>query len=341
MHKAKPLFITYKTDLGGASLGKLYEDILKEDFDFFELNMIEIDAIQGSLKRFTSYLSQILLLRKFVKSNLKNGQKVVFQNVKPALFCFGLWNSRNGILISDFSHTLFNWYKSKKIKKNARYYFQILLYRKFHKILALTTNLKSNIEEIYKIDGSKIIYIPLPLDFNEYHQKPQHINKLPKVLFVGGEFYRKGGDVVLDAWDIELKGICELVIVTNTSLPPKEGVTILKNVKKGTSKHKELFQQSDIFILPTDRDAYPIVLGEAAVCSLAIITTQFAFGAKDIIVDKVSGIVATSAKACVEELIRLLKNPELIFQYKENTYMHIQNNFSNENFKASILKSIQ
>lgn len=341
MSNTRPFFVTFITDLGGRSLGRLYEDILKEEFDFFQLNMIEINAVNGRFKRLTYYINQVILLRKSVKRTIKQGQKVVFQNMRPALLCFGLWNSRNGILISDFSHSLINWYKGNKIKKDARHYSQIFFYRKFYKILTLTTNLKSNIESVYQIESSKIQYLPLPLDFNEYHQNPQKVSKLPKVLFVGGEFYRKGGDVILNAWDTELKEICELVIVTNTPLPPKKGVTILYNVGKGSAIHKELFKQADIFILPTDRDAYPVVLGEAAVSSLAIITTQFAFGAQDIIINKVSGIVAPSAKACVVELIDLLKKPELIMRFKENAYNHVQTNFSNENFKSLLLKSIQ
>lgn len=341
MSNSKPLFVTFLTDLGSTSLGKLYEDNLKEDFDFFHFDMIKINAVQGRFKKISNYIRQVLLLRKIVRRTLNQGQKVVFQNMKPAMFCFGLWNSSNGVLVSDFSHTLLEWYKGKKIKKNTRYYSQNFLYRKFYKILTLTTNLKSNIEAVYNIDSSRIHYLPLPLDFNEYYQKPQKVSTLPKVLFVGGEFYRKGGDVILDAWHRELKNTCELVILTNTPLMPIEGVTILYNVSKGSDQHKAFFKEADIFILPTDRDAYPIVLGEAAVSSLAIITTQFAFGARDIIINKVSGIIAPSAKACVEELIRLLKDPDSIMRYKENTYKHVQINFSNENFKSSILKSIQ
>ena len=40
--------------------------------------------------------------------------------------------------------------------------------------------------------------------------------------------------------------------------------------------HKFFFSSADIFILPTYRDAYPIVLGEAAAAGLAIITTKYA-----------------------------------------------------------------
>jgi glycosyltransferase involved in cell wall biosynthesis len=230
-----------------------------------------------------NYLKKILELRFQVKKTSNEGHKIVFQNLKPALFSFGLWNAKNGIVISDFSHSLFEWCKKKSYKKNKRFYSQRILYQQLYKILTFTDNLKANLEEVYNISSEKLYNVPIPLDFENYYQVPQPVGAKPKVLFVGGEFNRKGGNHILNAWESKLKGKCELTILTNSKIEAKEGIHVFNDVSKGSQEHISIFQSSDIFILPTDRDAYPIVLGEAAVSSLAIITTQYAFGAKNII----------------------------------------------------------
>lgn len=337
----KPLFVIYKTDLGSTSLGVLIEENLKTDFNFFYFDEVNLKKNQNKFIYTFNYVKKIVQLRHQVRKTSSNGHKIVFQNLKPALFSFGLWNSTNGIVISDFSHSLFEWCKKNTYKKNKRFYSQRLLYQKLYKILTFTDNLKGNLQEVYGISQEKIFSVPLPLDFENYYQVPQEVSSIPKVLFVGGEFYRKGGNHILDAWERKLKGKCELTILTNSEIETKVGLKVFNSISKGTPEHISIFQSSDIFILPTDRDAYPIVLGEAAVSSLAIITTQYAFGAQNIILNGQSGFISETAEGCIEHLITLLDNPKMIMKFKSNTHNYIQKHFSTEVFRDTILQAIQ
>ncbi|OYX86482.1 MAG: hypothetical protein B7Y83_01160 [Flavobacteriales bacterium 32-34-25] len=340
-HNSKPLFVIYKTDLGSTSLGVLLEENLKTDFNFFYFDEVDLKTNQNKFIYTINYLKKIAELRHQVKKTSNQGHKIVFQNLKPALFSFGLWNSTNGIVISDFSHSLFEWCKKKTYKKDKRFYSQRILYQKLYKILTFTDNLKGNLQDVYGVSRDKLFSVPIPLDFENYYQVPQEVGTIPKVLFVGGEFYRKGGNHILNAWDSKLKGKCELTILTNSEIEEKEGIKVFNSVSKGTQEHISIFQSSDIFILPTDRDAYPIVLGEAAVSSLAIITTQYAFGAQNIILDGESGFISETAEDCIEHLITLLDNPGMIINFKRNTHDYIQKHFSREVFRDTILQAIQ
>jgi glycosyltransferase involved in cell wall biosynthesis len=342
MYTSKPLFVTYMTDLGGTSLGKSYQNMLEEECNFFVFDLIKMLKISNKLFFYKAYINHIFDLRKAVKKTIKGGGKVIFQNLKPALFTYGIWDKTNSIIISDFSHTLYQWYREDGVfQKNKKYYAQKILYQKLYRLIALTDNLAENFNKAYGISHDKIFYVPLPLDFDYYYQEPKETPDIPRVLFVGGEFYRKGGNHLLAAWDSKLKGKCELILLTNDIVESKEGIIVHNKVSKGDLLHKELFQQADIFILPTNRDAYPIVLGEAAAASKAIITTKYALGARNIIKHQESGLIMESPETCVDGLLILLENIALIDQFKKETNQWVLKKFNAQKFKAAFLKAIK
>ena len=94
-----------------------------------------------------------------------------------------------------------------------------------------------------------------------------------RILFVGGDFVRKGGDVLLQAYRDRLQGPAELHFVTAHQMPDEEGVFIHNGVKPNSPELLELFTTADIFALPTRGDCLAVVLGEAMAASLPIVTT--------------------------------------------------------------------
>lgn len=341
MSSSKPLFVTMSFDLGSSSQSKALEKLLDSEFDFFNLDLKKIKAQQSTYLKIRLFLQDLVALRKQVKVASKRNSKIIFFNLKPALFTIDLWDKTNALTCSDFSHSLFNWYNQRKIKRDLRFYFQKKLYSRFYRILTWTENLKQCISEVYDVDITKVLKVPLPLDFDELAQQPTVLNKIPKVLFVGGELERKGGNLLVNAWETKLKGKCELIILTQSKFNAPEGLKVFNNILKGSKQHIELFKTSDIFILPTYRDAFPYVLGEAAMASMAIVTTQYALGAKDIIKHGKSGYIAENSEKCVDYLMKLLENHELIKEFKNETYKLVQQGYSKKIVVQSYLNAIK
>ena len=96
----------------------------------------------------------------------------------------------------------------------------------------------------------------------------------PRVLFVGGDFVRKGGLVLLEALRGPLAGRCELDIVTRDPVPPQPGVTVHYGLQPNSPLLLRLFEEADIFVLPSLADCLAVVLMEAAAAGLPIITTD-------------------------------------------------------------------
>jgi glycosyltransferase involved in cell wall biosynthesis len=99
----------------------------------------------------------------------------------------------------------------------------------------------------------------------------------PRLLFVGGDFVRKGGPDLLDAWRAGgLHEFASLEIVTDwpvgESLPP--GVTITRGVAAHSAAWRACWARADAFVLPTRNDAFGQVYQEAAAAGLPTIGTR-------------------------------------------------------------------
>ncbi|MBF6599358.1 MAG: glycosyltransferase family 4 protein [Dehalococcoidia bacterium] len=94
-----------------------------------------------------------------------------------------------------------------------------------------------------------------------------------QLLFVGGDFVRKGGDLLLDVYRRSLRETCELHIVTATDVPSGEGVHVYHGLKPHAPELIARYADADVFVLPTRGDCLAVVMGEAMAASLPIVTT--------------------------------------------------------------------
>src|SRR5579864_645630 len=94
------------------------------------------------------------------------------------------------------------------------------------------------------------------------------------VLFVGGDFDRKGGPVLLDLMNGPLGERIDLHLVTQSAVRPRRHVTVHRGLEPNSPALRDLFAAADIFVLPTHADCLAVVLEEAAAAGLPVITTN-------------------------------------------------------------------
>lgn len=126
----------------------------------------------------------------------------------------------------------------------------------------------------YGVDRDRVLvaHPGAPAAFFDIHRNGAG-SRLPRILFVGGDFERKGGPALLDAFQ-SLRGRAELVLVTGADVPETPGVRVLRGVRPGTGDLLRAFAEADIFCLPTLGDCTPVALGEAMAAGLPVITTS-------------------------------------------------------------------
>ena len=97
---------------------------------------------------------------------------------------------------------------------------------------------------------------------------------IPRILFVGGDFKRKGGDLLLEVFRARLRGQAELHLVTSAALEEEAGVKLHRGVQANSPELVALYASSDIFTLPTRGDCLPLVGLEALSAGLPLVVSR-------------------------------------------------------------------
>ena len=135
---------------------------------------------------------------------------------------------------------------------------------------------------VYPDCASKVSVLPFPVDVEQFdsgwiaeRSARAGNGDRPRVLFVGGDFPRKGGSALLDAW--REGGFGEracLDIVTDWPLIQAQmpsGVQIINGIAPYTAPWLNLWRQADLFVMPSRHEAFGIVYQEAAASGIPAI----------------------------------------------------------------------
>lgn len=95
-----------------------------------------------------------------------------------------------------------------------------------------------------------------------------------RLLFVGGDWARKGGPQLLEALAGLPAGSWTLDVVTRASVPATPGVTVHHGVTSNSDTLLRRFAEADVFVLPSLGECLAVVLMEATAAGLPVITTD-------------------------------------------------------------------
>jgi alpha-maltose-1-phosphate synthase len=138
---------------------------------------------------------------------------------------------------------------------------------------------------------------------------------LPRLLFMGGDFPRKGGPLLLDAWVAgRFAGRAELAIVTDWPLAGALplGVRWVSGVAAHTPEWAACWADADAFVMPTGNEAFGLVYQEAAAAGLPAIGTD-RNAVPEIVLDGTTGLLVPPGDrdALVAAMSRLVESPGL------------------------------
>lgn len=345
-HKTIPkiLLVSFPVDLGSRTIESNFKEIFENEIHTFSFASRHTDVMDTSKISFWQSVYYRLIsvpkLRKAVRSYVKGGYFIIFHGVSPALFSYGIWKSKNTAIAFDWMRTLRDQIEGNAIHKNAIFYIHKWILTRGQKMFVWTDALKQNLISVYNVNQDVIFKSHAPLLVDNMKMIPRPTNSLPRVLFVGGDFIRKGGDIVLRDWQEKLKGKCILTMVTNDQRANSNGINFLPGIKYGTNEHIDVFFNNDILILPTRFDAFPQVIGEAAAAGLAVITTRFALGAKEVITNNETGFICDTPEECIDKLLYLLSNHTFIDKFKKEGFQKIHKDFNTKAIRERYLENI-
>jgi glycosyltransferase involved in cell wall biosynthesis len=135
---------------------------------------------------------------------------------------------------------------------------------------------KASVVDDYQVPADRVHAVYPGVDMAQFQPcvRPQHPGPA-RILFVGGDFVRKGGADLVTAV-AALQGEAELDIVTSTpdiDIPRGAPIRIHRNVTPNSGKLAELHAQADIFALPSRGDCNSLAIAEAMATGLPIVAT--------------------------------------------------------------------
>ncbi len=165
----------------------------------------------------------------------------------------------------------------------------------------------------YGVPADRVSVIPPGVDLARWQCSPRPRSFRARLLFVGGDFKRKGGELLLAAFREHLAGSCELDIVTRdeVDLTGLSGVRVHSGLQPNSPELRALYEHADLFVFPTLGDCLPLVIMEAMASGLPVVASRVG-AIREEVRDGVTGYLVPPGDmdglAC--RLVELVRDPD-------------------------------
>jgi glycosyltransferase involved in cell wall biosynthesis len=140
---------------------------------------------------------------------------------------------------------------------------------------------KQGLVDEYGIAADRITVIAPGVDVQRWRPPKDHrraVDTPVRVLFVGGDLRRKGGDLLIEAArrlrDDPAVSDVEVHLVTTSTVASTPGIVVHRGLTANSPELIEQYHLADVFCLPTLGDCLPMVLAEAAASGLPLLSTD-------------------------------------------------------------------
>jgi glycosyltransferase involved in cell wall biosynthesis len=187
-----------------------------------------------------------------------------------------------------------------------------LFFRRCNRLLPWSEWAAGSMAKDYGALPEKIRVVAPGINLEEWSPPSGKGSGLPRLLFVGADFERKGGPLLLDVYRRHLRDECELHLVTRHAIDPEPGLYVHTAFKVGDSGLRELYQTCDVLVLPTLADCFSMAALEAMACGLPVIISGIG-GIPEIVVDGETGMLIAPGRgdSLLSALRAVLASPAL------------------------------
>ncbi|RMF45412.1 MAG: glycosyltransferase [Anaerolineae bacterium] len=203
-------------------------------------------------------------------------------------------------------------------------------YQRARHVFVRSALVRESLINDYAIAPEKITVVGGGVNF-EHLPEIRRVPRPPRNLFfIGKDFYRKGGDVLLLAFARLREQIPDVRLKLMTNFPksasalPLEGVEVIAPTWN-RSVIQGLYSQADVFVLPSRLETWGDVLLEAMAYGLPCVGVE-GDAASEIILPGKSGFVVPQQRpgALAAALLRLCSDPQLAFHMGQAGRQHVE-----------------
>ena len=194
-------------------------------------------------------------------------------------------------------------------------------------VFVMSENIRRSLIEQYGLPPEKtaLVYAgaeirPADEDTGKFHSR--------NIVFAGKDWQRKGGPLLLKAFEKVLKRIpdARLTILGCSPETNLSNCRVLGEVSK--SEVMREFGKATVFCLPTKREPFGMVFIEAMASRLPVVCTSVG-ATPDLIEDGKNGfLVPYEADVLADRLVMLLENPDLARSFAEHGYRKVTEKYT-------------
>lgn len=289
-----------------------------------------VQALERSGRRFDAALFHHQLLPLWLFDFRKRVPMVITTDATPVLHDnYGKWYEKR----MSLKYSLLS--SAKRSMTRA-------VFQDAHYVLPFSDWVKRSLIDDYQTPAEHIEVIPPGINLSVWNNaaKSSDSQRPLRVLFVGGHFMRKGGDMVVRAAGRKEFSNCQFDIVTQDApMALPENVRIHTHVTANSKEMIDLYNAADVFVLPTRADFHSWVSLEAMAMHLPVITTNVG-AMSEIVDDGASGFIipVDDEDAFTDRLHRLVESEPMRARFGQCGRNRVEHKFD---LHVNIEKTIQ
>lgn len=205
---------------------------------------------------------------------------------------------------------------------------------------------KTSLVDDYGIAEERVAVIPPGIDaarwrIGDAERAERQRSGAPRVLFVGGDFERKGGADLLQCARLLKDATFDIVTRDKPDTAGLANVRIHNNVAADTGELLNFYRDASIFVLPTLGDVFSLSVLEAMAMRLPVVTTDVG-AIRDLVVDGETAIVIPpkSPQALHAAIAQLLNDPERRLRMGNAARQRVEQLFDAEKTYGKLLELI-
>jgi len=230
-------------------------------------------------------------------------------------------------------------------------------YRNAHHILVHTHLQKAEMESMEMFRDLDIRVFPLGVNCDDFKPKPSikaTIDSPPKLLYVGRIVEWKRVHLAIEAlYELVNNGFLGATLTIIGPVSSEDYQLKLKEMVKdkkltenvlflGHKEHYELpyyFQEADLFVLPSDKETFGMVMIESMACETPVAGMACPGGPADVIESGFDGLLSTP-ETYSKDILNLFRNRSFLDTMKINARKKVLDNYSIQETTRVLMKSV-
>lgn len=205
--------------------------------------------------------------------------------------------------------------------------YESAVYNNAHKIFTFSDHTKNSLISEYGIEESNVVTVyaglnmRIPADFDKVYNN--------NILFVGKDFERKGGEVLLSAFKLVKMQIHDATLTIAGASTKIDSPGVINEGVVTEKRLKELYKTSSVFAMPSLCEPFGIVFLEAMAYKCPCIGTDLN-AMKEIIIDGETGFIVKheDPEDLANKIILLLNNKNMMKEFGINSRKRVLDNFT-------------